>query len=148
MKVCTQCHKEKQEDQFAKSKRGKGGLRSYCKECENKYMKNYYNQRPQGRFYRLQSNARKDGVLIEMTKDDFVTWFNTQELKCLYCETKLEFVYGRHWQWNGLTLDRLDPTGSYSIGNIALCCRRCNIIKGHWFSKDQMIAIATKYLRS
>ena len=147
MKICTQCHQEKSEDQFAKSKRGKGGLRSYCKDCENKYMKNYYNQRPQGRFIRLKENALKDGAQIRMTKDDFIVWFNSQALKCFYCHTPLEFIYGRHWQWTGLTIDRCDPNGAYELNNIVLACRRCNIIKGHWFTKDQMLEIASKYLR-
>ena len=147
MKVCTHCHQEKSEAQFAKSKRGKGGLRSYCKACENKYMKNYYNRKPQGRFRRLKENALKDDVPIEMTRDEFVDWFNRQPIKCFYCHTPLEFVFGRHWQWNGLTLDRLNPNDGYNLHNIVLCCRQCNIIKGHWFTDKQMLEIATKYLR-
>lgn len=147
MKQCTKCGQTKDISHFHKSRNSKDGFRYTCNECENEYMKNYYNQKPQGRFVRLKRNALKDGASIEITKDEFVQWFNTQELKCFYCETQLEFVYGRHWQWNGLTIDRLIPDAPYKFDNIALACRRCNMIKGNWFTKEQMLEIAIKYLR-
>lgn len=147
MKICTQCKEAKDESQFAKSKRGKNGLRSYCKACENRYMKNYLNETGAGRFRRLKENALKDGVAITISRDDFVNWFSNQERICFYCHTPLEFIYGRHWQWNGLTIDRLNPDKGYAPDNIVLACRRCNIIKGYWFTKEQMLEIAIKYLR-
>jgi 5-methylcytosine-specific restriction endonuclease McrA len=42
-KQCTRCNEVKNIDQFHKSKTGKYGLSSYCKECSNKYQKEYYN---------------------------------------------------------------------------------------------------------
>ena len=147
MKQCTKCKQVKEKSQFHSSRRNKDGLRYTCLACENEYMKHYLNETGQGRYRRLKENASKDKAPIEITKDDFVKWFNTQERKCFYCKVDLEFVYGRHWQWDGLTIDRLNPNGAYAINNIVFCCRRCNIIKGSWFTQDQMLEIAIKYLR-
>lgn len=148
MKTCTKCKQIKPEAEFGRHKKTKDGLRCNCKSCENKYMKTYYNETPQGRLRRLRENARKDNIPVELTQGEFTQWFNNRDHKCFYCHAQLECVYGRHWHWNGLTLDRLVPNEPYKIGNIVLSCRRCNIIKGHWFTKDQMLEIATKYLRS
>ena len=41
MKVCTKCGIEKRESEFGKNKKGKGGLRSYCKKCKNDIGKRY-----------------------------------------------------------------------------------------------------------
>lgn len=147
MKVCTQCRQTKEESQFGRYGSSKDKLRSYCKACANAYMKRYMNETGKGRFRRLKKNSFQDKVPVNMTETEFVEWFNRQEMKCHYCKAQLEFVYGRHWNWNGLTIDRVNPQIGYTIDNIVLACRRCNIIKGHWFTKDQMLEIATKYLR-
>lgn len=147
MKRCMVCKQDKEDEDFAPYKRSKDKLAWCCKHCQNEYMKTYFNETANGRFRRLKYNAAKDNVPFDMSREVFSEWLTTQELKCFYCETELEFVYGRHWQWNGLTIDRTNPAEGYKIGNIVLACRRCNIIKGHWFTKEQMLEIATKYLR-
>ena len=42
MKTCNKCHKTKPLDKFHKSKTGKYGRRSWCKDCANKHDKDYY----------------------------------------------------------------------------------------------------------
>jgi 5-methylcytosine-specific restriction endonuclease McrA len=42
-KQCTKCNEVKSIDQFYKSKKDKYGVNSYCKECSNKYHKEYRN---------------------------------------------------------------------------------------------------------
>ncbi len=41
-KICTKCKKEKELSKFSKQQKGKFGVRTLCKECQNKYFKNYY----------------------------------------------------------------------------------------------------------
>ena len=40
MKTCTKCKEEKELSLFSKQKKGKNGLRSYCKSCEKEYREN------------------------------------------------------------------------------------------------------------
>lgn len=40
-KTCTKCKKEKELSEFTKEKKGKYGVRSKCKECANKYTREY-----------------------------------------------------------------------------------------------------------
>jgi 5-methylcytosine-specific restriction endonuclease McrA len=42
VKQCTRCNEVKSIDQFHKNKEGKYGLRSNCKECTNKIVREYY----------------------------------------------------------------------------------------------------------
>ena len=146
-KECTRCHQIKPLSEFWSSKRTNDRLRYTCKDCVNKYMKTYYLETGAGRYRRLAENARRDKVKVSISKQEFIQWLNSQSKICFYCGTPLQVVYGHHWQWDGLTIDRFDPNNGYGIDNICLACRRCNIIKGHWFTKEQMLEIAQKYLR-
>jgi len=147
MKICTNCHTSKNETEFAKSNGGKNGLRSYCKACANKYMKDYYNTKAIGRFHRLKDRARHKGIAFNITANEFKVWFDIQQLLCHYCRRQLTSRYGQHHEMTDWTFDRKDNAESYTINNLVLACRRCNMIKGEWFTKDQMLEIAKKYLR-
>ena len=41
-RYCTKCNKLKDFEDFAKNKKGKYGILSKCKECQNKYFKKHY----------------------------------------------------------------------------------------------------------
>ena len=42
MKQCTKCNEWKDEKEFRKDKKGKGGIRANCKECDKKLAMDYY----------------------------------------------------------------------------------------------------------
>ena len=46
---------------------------------------------------------------------------------------------------NHLTIDRMDNSSGYSMDNIVIACRRCNTVKGGWFTYSEMIEIADRY---
>lgn len=41
MKRCPTCKQEKELDKFSKDRKRKGGVNGKCKECQNKYYKEY-----------------------------------------------------------------------------------------------------------
>jgi len=81
---------------------------------------------------------------IAWRREDFLDWFQAQEKRCYYCGAVLRMRVGLGW--SALSLDRLDPDRGYEERNIVLACKRCNMIKGRWFTPEQMKEIATKYL--
>jgi hypothetical protein len=42
MKICTKCKEQKPLETFRKQRSTKDGLKYYCKECDNKTAKSYY----------------------------------------------------------------------------------------------------------
>ena len=57
MKNCTKCKKQKPLEAFRKQRSTKDGLKYYCKECDNKTAKSYYQKNKEGRW---KINVRSD----------------------------------------------------------------------------------------
>lgn len=153
MKVCTRCGKLLDESQFSKEKRTKDGLRRQCKSCDKEYAWAYYHNADSiGRLLHRMRNtkvrAKNKGISFTIDYHEYIGWFRLQPKNCYYCGSPL--TNGKHTKHKltDMTLDRKNPNQGYSLQNIVLCCRRCNMIKGNWFTEQQMLEIANKYLRS
>lgn len=173
-KVCSHCKKEKDINSFYKSKQTKDGLHSWCKSCvllnqktsyyghsseyrdseekreyKNKWHRNS-NRTPTGKFYNLKFRAKKSNISFLLTREEFGEWFLNQPLICYYCGKSVNFGgedYTNGNSMNHLTIDRKNSLLGYNINNIVIACRKCNTIKGDWFSEEEMIEIANKYLK-
>lgn len=63
-----------------------------------------------------------------------ISWEDYQALlakPCDYCGTDLSHETGRG-------LDRVDASVGYLLSNVVPCCGRCNKVRGHEFTPDQM----------
>lgn len=117
---------------------------------KKKILKQKYNRTPRGKYWNLRSRAKYSNKEFKLSCEEFEIWFNTQDKTCHYCGIPLKFG-GNNKKGNSLdslTIDRKDNTGPYSIYNIVVCCRKCNTIKGEWFSEKEMIEIANKYFKN
>lgn len=107
-----------------------------------------YNKTPKGKYYNKRSIAKRLGIKFDISRQEFVDWFNRQKpLGCYYCNADLEFIEQGNKTMGGITIDRKNNDNGYTLENICLSCRRCNTIKGNWFNEQQMLEIAKKYLR-
>ena len=151
MKECTKCGKLLTEPEFSKEKGSKDGRRSQCKSCTKAYIKKYY-YAPNSRgalllkLSRLRSSAKAKNVLFDIDPQAFVGWYRLQKLDCHYCGSHLTLTKGHQVQLTDLSIDKKEPKVGYILTNIVFCCRRCNFIKGNWFTEEQMLEIAARYL--
>lgn len=106
-----------------------------------------YHLTGKGRFAQLKKRAKDAKIPMEIKQTDFCEWYLAQEKKCHYCELKLVSDKGTLDRLSTPSIDRKNNDEGYVLANIALCCNRCNLIKGSWFSEKQMLEIANKYLR-
>jgi len=154
-KVCPSCKLSKNLSEYHIDKSTKLGVKTYCKVCSNlrrrkdkeRSLEIYhqkYSGTPLQKYRSIVSNAPRRKISINITSGDFCNWYSKQEKKCSYCERIL--IQGKRGN-DGLTVDRIDNNIGYELGNILLCCWRCNVIKGWWFSHNEMIEIANKYLK-
>lgn len=104
-----------------------------------------YNRTPLGIYSILKTRCKKNNVNLLITKKQFVEWWNKQKQKCFYCKRNFEEIKNDKDLINKrakrLTIDRLDNTKGYEIGNMVLACYRCNLIKGSYFVPKEMLKI-------
>lgn len=150
-KKCSKCGQTKDFDQFCKygnnQHRTKSGYRAYCKACANEYQKNYHNTTAKGICSRLRALAHQQSIPCNITSGDFVKWWANQKLECHYCLQRLTRSLNRTHKLSDMTFDRKDSSKGYSLENIVLSCRRCNLMKGNWLTEQQTIEIAQKYFK-
>ena len=75
LRLCTTCNGEKLGSAFSKSKAGKGGLCSQCKECHSKYKKD-------NPHIRNASGARRRAI----KKQSIPEWYNKEKVDAIYEE--------------------------------------------------------------
>ena len=108
----------------------------------NKYRNNYRTKNPSGIYDVLKQGASKRNIPVEMSRQEFIDWYNTQERICMYClrhedeiKKDVDIIQNKSKR---LTIDRLINEVGYLLKNIGLACRRCNTIKGNFFSVEEM----------
>jgi len=112
-------------------KRSKG-----CPWCSHKEDRPYRRLRP----YEAQYNAFKNRARypVEITYERFAKL--AEQKHCHYCESPVvwsEYRGATKNGGNGSNLDRKDYRLGYTLGNVAVCCRRCNYAKGTHFSYQE-----------
>ena len=156
IKKCTKCFEEKHINEFY----GKKQIISRCKSCHNKcvmskrqenlikykeYLKETWNQ-PYMIYARKKANAKSENIEIPITKNEFIQWYNSQEIACHYCGLKPEDFKltedPQLFKKINLGLDRMNNNLGYLLDNIVLCCNRCNTIKTSFFSYEEMKLVA------
>ena len=127
MKTCKgPCKETKDESEFYKHKRAKGGVRNHCKSCcrayeeENKesikaYQKTH-SQTPKGKFSAYKASAKERDIPFDLTFEEFSTFW---QKPCVYSGHEIATI----------GLDRIDSSKGYTIDNVLPCCSICNIIK-------------------
>lgn len=120
----------------------------YCEkniEKYREYRRNYKCFNPRGIFSSLKSGAKRRGIAVEFTIDEFVQWwnyYNRDEAYCHYClRTMAEirrYPDSVNERAKRLTIDRANNNEPYTLVNIRPSCYRCNSIKGDYFSEQEM----------
>lgn len=161
-KVCPHCGVSQSLDSFNYHPSTRDRKQTWCKNCKGKSLREHrrnnlsafrkreagwarqYRKTPEGIYQQLRTNSKIRGIDFNIGKDEFVEWFSIQPNKCYYC--KQEFNGRRGNDFGALTFDRKDTKLGYSLDNLVLACRKCNTIKGYWFTDSNMVEIANKYL--
>lgn len=120
----------------------------WTKETATEYAKWYYSYTARGRFNRIRDAASTQRIEFNINPWDFVKWYEGQPQTCYYCGRELTKGKNRKHQLTDETFDRKDNDRGYSLDNIALACRRCNLMKGSWLTEGQMLEIAERFFKN
>jgi 5-methylcytosine-specific restriction endonuclease McrA len=97
---------------------------------------------PEGIYVAIKHRMKNKNIYLNFNKQDFVNWYNIQPKECIYCKRpESEAIQDKKGKYKRLTIDRKDNNKGYELNNIALCCYRCNNIKGDWLSYEEMLII-------
>ena len=99
-----------------------------------------YYKTPKGFYTTIVGNAKRRGIKVLISRDDFVLWYESQLKVCSYCEIPeyLLFLVKSRRGNRRLSVDRIDSRGPYSRENMLLCCLDCNRVKWDVLSHDEM----------
>lgn len=149
MKICRKCKEEKPIFEYHKDKTKKYGVTTICKPCARIETRKYYkantqhileHQRRYSKFYIPKHTKDIDSRLKELctkakgrTNKEFnlvpqnlIDLWAKQDGKCAY--TGLPLVPTAN-QFNTVSLDRVDSSKGYIVGNIQLLCTAINRMK-------------------
>ena len=78
------------------------------------------------RFRRMM--ARRKSTRFE--QEAFTQIIENPPTKCACCHIDLDYTCGNGKLQTGPSVDQIDPTKGYTVGNVAILCSRCNTRKG------------------
>ena len=139
MRLCSHCKELRKLSEFGKNANRLDGLDSWCNPCKNTSCKEGRRNNPtryraldyrhnrglRRRFNRLTYAARKRGMSLEVTFDQYT---HLVSFPCYYCGSPLSPV--------GYSLDRINNVPGYSHENLRPCCYFCNRTKNDMTEKE------------
>lgn len=157
LKKCPKCSGLQHKDNYFSNKARPDKLSSWCKKCT---IKDTYERslRPENeaskKYTSILHNCKKRRINVELSRNEFVCWYNSTEHKCIYCGITQGLIKKLNWnpsfknQSKTMSIDRVDNNKNYSINNIVMSCLSCNVIKGTKLSFNEMVEIGEKYLKN
>ncbi len=142
-KKCTQCGVTKPLNKFTRWKGSKDRYRSYCKACSSKYQSSYFTNTRTGQYHKLLCSAKRNGSEFTLTVDGVAKLY--KQNICYYCNRRVTIGFGRKHKLTDRTVDRKDNTKGYTVDNVVIACRRCNLMKGEWLTAEQTLEITKRY---
>ena len=136
---------------FGKHKLGKDGHAYRCKECISKYGK-WYRYTSSGVYQAIKGrNKFYQGKPFEITRDEFIEWYDGASKTCVYCDLPESDLPNIDDSYNNkslrMSIDAIDNDEGYVVGNIAICCHRCNSLKSDILTFDEMREFGQKYIK-
>lgn len=138
---CAGCCKYLSAQHFCSNKNNKyrDELNIYCKDCQSKretaYRKNLNTKdllklKLKHLLSSARSRAKKLNLAFDLTEDYLYELWNKQKGICALSGIPLTCNYGEGVVETNASIDKIDPQGGYTIGNVQLTCWAVNRMKG------------------
>ena len=108
-------------------------LKKYAQSIKGKEKIRKYNNTIRSRWNRAHFEAKKKGVVFELTFSEYEAAIAPP---CFYCNDYFDMR-----SETGIGLDRSNNLLGYVLGNVVPCCKRCNTMKSNWMSSEETKAV-------
>ncbi len=147
-KKCFKCKKFKSVDNFSKNRSTFDGYQKVCKDCFSNYdcvKSNYKNKNIlfkndlklylRNRTSSFERKCKQKNLKFDLTKDFLYELYEKQNGKCYYTNVDIKHNIGC-FQYDSISIERLDPNEGYTKDNIVLACFAINSFKGFMNEKE------------
>lgn len=156
-KQCTKCGGTFPLSGFGKHRHSPDGHAYQCRECGKKRAA-LYRATPEGIYNNIKGRAtfyknHQPEIYkpMNMTKEDFKSWYVDEVKICAYCDIPEEHIGLIKTRFDKrvkrLSIDCRDNSKGYSRDNLVLACNLCNLIKKNIFTFDEMRDIAQRHIK-
>ena len=139
---CASCNEELLENAYRKNSKG---VCTWCQwaPAEKRAIARYKDK------HGADKKRPEDDKRLNISQDDFVNWYLSQEDCCYYCGTTMNECktlrlrrgsFGYFVSWD---IDRKDSLKPYEKGNIVLSCFMCNMAKASYFTANETKVIGS-----
>lgn len=141
-KKCFKCKKWLELESFSKNRHVFGGYQKVCKNCfadyecvkkgykeKSKKLKNNIEEYFKGRSSNIKSRIRNKNLEFDLDGEFLYNLYLQQNKKCFYSEIEILHNVGCY-QYNSISVERLDPDLGYTKDNVVLCAYSINSFKG------------------
>lgn len=144
MKTCCRCNGMKPLSQFHVDNKRKDRRQPYCKSCQSKERLKYHAKYPHKAAYNdTRKRARKIGVDFDLTYAQYENIIESTPF-CPMLGLPLERGGDRY---TSPSIDRIDNTKGYVLGNIRCTSTLFNNMKGK-MSDDELVRVCRKIIKS
>ncbi len=140
MKTCTKCNKEKDYTFFAKGKAYKDGYKSWCKDCNNGWTRQWYsdnNEEIKSKYSYEKNKDQKLKKTFGIGYQEYLTMLSIQDNRCAICGTDNPGQRSFH-------VDHCHDTGKVR----GLLCGNCNSGIGNLRDDIDLLKRAIEYLEN
>lgn len=129
---------------------------SVARRAQNRDHQAKFVRTVKGIYKTLSRNSVVRGLDVDITRDEFILWYESQDKICVYCGIPEELIKAvplfrvirAHKSrapraCDRLTIDRRNNAMGYQKGNLVLACFRCNSTKSDFFSHEEMLKIGS-----
>jgi hypothetical protein len=130
-KQCNGCKAWKPLSSFSRSSKSWDNYHGVCKTCAAQWHRDNYQRYAKskdltGLFRVAKNQAKLRGKVFELELADLQAVWDAQGGLCHYTRLPMTFIAKDHFK---VSLDRLDPAGGYTRGNVVLCASTINLMK-------------------
>lgn len=132
---CKKCKEIKSIDKFQFGRKGQKYEYkfSFCNDCRKKQVYLNLNSNVDkflsNCFNRLKLRSKKENIIFDLTKDQFIKQYHKQNGMCFYTNEKLICEVGRKLQRDNLSIDKIIPENGYVLANIVFTTHKINTCK-------------------
>lgn len=134
LKVCTKCNTAKEKKEFSARNTRPCKLASHCKDCCNKWRREYKQKMPH--IYKEYEHQRGLKRNYQLSKKDYDNMLQSQKGNCACCDRPATTFKRR------LHVDHDHKTGQVR----GLLCTQCNPGLGYFEDSTKRLEMAIKYL--